>query len=150
MKIYLDTSMIYEYFEKIIKNQELPKVFKYLYNVRKQHKYFVSNLTKAEIFRHLHSTLNISLKDCNAHWDTFKKVLNIVEIKVREIDFDEISKLLGQRPARRNTIVNIQHLMIAKENGLTVLTGDLPLKERFKIFYKEIMAYDELRKLSLP
>jgi hypothetical protein len=49
MKIYLDTSMIYEYFEKIIKNQELPKVFKYLYNVRKQHQYFVSNLTKAEI-----------------------------------------------------------------------------------------------------
>lgn len=59
MKIYLDTSMIYEYFEKIIKNQELPKVFKYLYNVRKQHQYFVSNLTKAEIFRHLHSTLDI-------------------------------------------------------------------------------------------
>lgn len=88
------------------------------------------------------------MKDCNSHWDTFKRILNVIEIKVREVDFDEISKLLGQRPARRNTIVNIQHLMIARENGLTVLTGDLPLKERFKIFYTEIMTYDELRKSS--
>ena len=65
MKIYFDTGIIYPRFESQFKNQPLPKVSKFLYNIKNRHEYFVSNLTKAEVFRKMHNDLGIGSKDCS-------------------------------------------------------------------------------------
>jgi hypothetical protein len=146
MNLYLDTNVILPYFDCLIKNKLTPKVFKYLYNIKDKHKYFVSNLTKVEIFRYLHS-IGSDYKDCQFTWNDFIKSLRVIELRIETIDFDEILKLVSTRPTRRGMIVNIIHLLFAKENRLIVLTGDKPLKDRFKVFYTEILTYEEFRKM---
>lgn len=39
-------------------------------------------------------------------------------------------------------------LVVAKNNELTVLTSDEVLKRRFKVYYSNVISYDELRKIS--
>jgi len=147
MDLYLDTNIILPYFDNLAKNKLPTKIFKYMYNVKEKHKYFVSNLTKVEIFRHLH-TLGLSLKDCISIWNnSFIKILRAKELFIESVDFEQISKLVAERPTRRGMIVNIIHLMFAKENNLIVLTGDKPLKDRFKVFYTKVIDYEEFRNL---
>lgn len=145
MDLYLDTNIILPYFDSLVKNKPIPKVFRYLHNTKDKNKYFVSNLTKVEMFRYLHS-IGSDYKDCQFVWNDFIKSLRVIELRIETIDFDEISRLVAERPTRRGMIVNIIHIMFAKENKLKVLTGDKPLKDRFKIFYTEILTYDEFRK----
>lgn len=147
MEIYLDTNIIFTYFDNLAKNKPPTQIFKYLYNARIRHDYYVSNLTKVEIFRHLHS-LDLSFEDCKNLWEeSFLKTLGVAELIVENIDIEQIAKLVAERPTRRGMIVNIIHLMIAKENKLTVLTGDKPLKDRFKVFYTKVIDYEEFRQL---
>ena len=147
MDLYLDTNIILPYFDSLVKNKPTPKVFRYLYNVRERHNYFVSNLTKVEIFRHLHS-VGLSFKECNFIWnDSFIKILRVNELFIEKVDFEQIVRLVAERPTRKGMIVNIIHLMVAKGNNLTVLTGDKPLKERFEIFYTKVIDYEEFRKI---
>jgi len=152
MKIYFDTGIIYPRFECQVRNHPLPKVSKFLYNIREKHEYFVSNLTKAEVFRRLHNDLGVDSKDCYALWDSFRKSMNVAEIFIEEeeknVDFEQIAKMMSERPAPRGIIINIIHLFVAKNNELTVLTSDKPLKERFKVYYTNVIFYDELRKIS--
>ena len=64
MKIYFDTGIIYPIFERQVKKLPPPKVAKFLYNIKGRHEYFVSNLTKAEVFRKLHNDLGMDTNDC--------------------------------------------------------------------------------------
>jgi hypothetical protein len=147
MKLYFDTNIIFSYFDSLAKNKPIPKIFKHLYNVKDRHEYFVSNLTRVEIFRHLHS-LGLSFNDCNNLWrNSFLKILNVKELIIENVDFEYITKMVSERPTKRGMIVNIIHLIFAKENELTILTADKPLKNRFKIFYTKIIDYEEFRKL---
>ncbi len=146
-EIYLDTNMILPYFINLIQNKPQPKVFNYLYNVKKRFRYFVSNLTKVEVFRKLHSEHSIDEKECYHLWNLFKEALFITELEMREVNLEVIAKLVVQRPSTRGMIINIIHLLFAKHNNLTVLTGDKPLKDRFKIFYTDVLDYEEFKKL---
>ncbi|MBI2543490.1 MAG: type II toxin-antitoxin system VapC family toxin [Candidatus Aenigmarchaeota archaeon] len=152
MKIYFDTGIIYPTFEKQVKNLPPPKVSKFLYNVKDRHEYFVSNLTKAEVFRKMHNDLGVDSEDCYTLWKSFRQSMNVVEIFIEEdedkISFEDIAKMMSERPAPRGIIVNIIHLLAAKNHELTVLTSDEILKNRFKVYYTNIMTYDELRKIS--
>lgn len=156
MKIYLDTNIIYKYFDKLVeqvkKKEPLEKVVPtkkvaYLYSIRDRHEYFVSNLTKAEIFRYLHSALGVLPKDCFNLWKFFKEILNVKEFIIEKIDFDRITNMVAEEVAPKGILINLQHLLVAQENELTVLTGDKPLKERFVKFYDKVMSYIEFRKL---
>jgi len=147
MDLYLDTNIILPYFDNLAKNKPPTKIFRYLYNVRERHNYFASNLTKVEIFRHLHS-VGLSFKECGAIWnESFIKILRVNELFIEKVDFEQIARLAAERPTRRGMIVNIIHIMVAKDNNLIVLTGDKPLKERFKVFYTKVIDYEEFRKI---
>lgn len=152
MKIYFDTGIIYPRFESQTKNLPVPKVSKSLYNIKDRYEYFVSNLTKAEIFRKLHNELDVDSKDCYSSWDLFVESLNVKEVIIEEdeqkISFEDIAKMMSERPAPRGIIINIIHLLVAKNNELTVLTSDDVLKKRFKVYYANVISYDELRKIS--
>ena len=145
--IYLETNIILPYFTNLVQNKPQPKVFNYLYNVKKRFRYFVSNLTKIEVFRKLHSEHNIEEKECYQLWDLFKEALSVTELEIEKIYLEEMTKLVAQRPSTRGMIINIIHLLFAKHNNLAVLTGDKPLKDRFKVFYTEVLDYEEFRKL---
>ncbi len=77
MKIYLDTGIIYPISERQMKNLPPPKVSKFLYNIKDGHEYFVSNLTKAEVFRKIHNDLGADSKDCYVLWNSFVESLNV-------------------------------------------------------------------------
>lgn len=152
MKIYFDTGIIYPTFERQVKNLSQPKVSKFLYNIKNRHEYLVSNLTKAEVFRKLHNDLGVDSKDCYILWKSFRQSMNVTEIFIEEdedkISFEDIAKMVSERPAPRGIIINIIHLLVAKSHELTVLTSDEVLKRRFKVYYTNVMTYDELRKVS--
>lgn len=152
MKIYFDTGIIYTIFERQVKKLPPPKVSKFLYNIKNRHDYFVSNLTKAEVFRKLHNDLGVGSKDCYILWKSFRQSMNVVEIFIEEdedkISFEDIAKMMTERPAPKGIIVNIIHLFVAKNHELAVLTSDEVLKNRFKVYYTNVMTYEELRKIS--
>lgn len=155
-EIYLDTNIVYKLFDKFaeaVKNGkdlniiELPDVIKFLREVKDKHKYFVSVITRAEIFRHLHSAQKLNKEECYIVWEFFLRFLEITEILVTEVNFVEISDALAQKPAKKTTVINLQHLWVAKKNNLTLLTGDKPLKERFQIFYNKVINYPEFQQM---
>lgn len=154
--IYLDTGMVYKLFDKFaeavkqgkdLNGIELPEIVKFLREVKGMHSYFVSNATRSEIFRHLHSGQKLTKEECYTVWDFFLRFMEAKEVLVKEIDFVEIADMLAQKPAKKTTVINLQHLQIAKRSEFTVLTGDKPLKERFKLFYNKVIDYIEFRKL---
>lgn len=139
--------MILPYFVNLIQNKPQPKVFNYLHNAKKRFHYFVSTLTKVEVFRKLHSEHSTDEKECYQLWNLFKEALSITELEMGEIYLEEMAKLVAQRPSTRGMTINIIHLLFAKHNNLTVLTGDKPLKNRFKAFYTDVLDYEEFKKL---
>ena len=80
MQIYFDTGIIYPAFEKQAKKLPATKVSSFLYNIKGRHEYFVSNLTKAEIFRKLHNDLGVNSKDCRILWKSFVESLDVREM----------------------------------------------------------------------
>jgi len=151
MKLYLDTNIIYNHFVKVVRKEKVPKVYEFLYSNKDAHNYYVSNLTRAEIFRILHSEFNVTSEECYRLWEDFLEALCVKEIIIeefeRKIKFNEIADMLSRSSAGRGIIINLIHLLIAKEGNLIVLTGDKALKGRFKVFYREILTYYEVRKL---
>lgn len=149
---YLDSNLLYPYFESLVKLRSLPKVFQWLYNKRRNYNYFVSNLTKIEIFRHLHTDFKVNANDCNKFWSDFKLSLGVKEIQLEELIrkcigfFDDIAKDVSKRPSGKNLIINIMHTKIARESDCFILTGDKKLKEQFEVFYPNIISYEEMRK----
>lgn len=152
MKIYFDTGIIYPRFESQVKSQPVPKVSKFLYNIKGRHEYFVSNLTKAEVFRRLHNELGVDSEDCYSSWDLFVESLNVKEIIIEEdeqkVSFEDIAKMVSERPAPKGIIINLIHLLVAKSHELTVLTSDKVLKKRFEVYYTKVITYDELKDIS--
>lgn len=138
MKLYFDSGIIYPIFERQIKDLTAPKISRHLYNIRDRFDYFVSNLTKAEIFRRLHNELGVDSKDCYALWETFRRSLFVTEILIEDdeqkISFESIAKMVSERPAPRGIIINLIHLLVAKNNNLFILTSDNVLKRRFQAY----------------
>ncbi len=151
MRIYFDTGIIYPIFERQIKGMSPPKVSRFLYNIKDRQEYLVSNLTKAEVFRKLHNDMGVAPKDCYDLWKSFRQSLNVIEIFIEEeekkISFEAIAKMMSERPAPKGIIVNIIHLLVAKNNELVVLTSDEVLRNRFKVYYTNVITYEELRGL---
>jgi len=152
--IYLDTNIIFMLFENLakaskskkIRKVQLPEVIKSLKSKRK-HRYFVSTLTKVEVFRHLYSNFGIKREKCKELWTYFTEFLKVGTLKEHSFDFDDIIKLVTAMPLKRTTIINIMHLMIAKKNRLILLTGDKGLIKLRDWYYKNIIDYKEFKNL---
>lgn len=150
-EIYLDTNMIHSWFTNLMnkvrkdKEFEIPDVLEFL-STRK-FKLFTSNITKVEIVRYLISEWSCDVKEAEEYWDTFISNFNIDLIVVKEIDFNELIEVVKNVPTRKKTLVNLMHLQVAKRNGLYFLTGEEPLKEKYKGYYDKTLTYEDLRVL---
>ena len=72
----------------------------------------------------------------------------IIEEDEHKISFEYIAKMVSERPAPKGIIINLIHLIVAKNNELAVLTSDEVLKGRFRTYYTNVMTYEDLRKTS--
>jgi len=46
----------------------------------------------------------------------------------------------------KKRVTNLEHLIIAKKNDLTFVTGDKEIERKCKVFYEKILNYRTLRK----
>lgn len=150
-ELYLDTNMIHSWFRNLMNNVrkskefEIPDILKFL--SRGKFKLFTSNVTKVEIVRYLISEWNCAIQESEEYWDTFINNFNITVMVVKEIDFNELTEIVKNVPTRKKTLVNLIHLQVAKKNGLYFLTGEEPLKEKYKEYYDKTLTYEDIRKL---
>lgn len=150
-ELYLDTNMIHSWFRNLMNNVrkskefEIPDVLEFLSTGR--FKLFTSNVTKVEIVRYLISEWSCNIEEAEEYWATFISNFNITVIIVKEIDFNELIEVVKNVPTRKKTLVNLIHLQVAKKNNLYFLTGEEPLKERYKEYYNKTLTYEDLRKL---
>jgi hypothetical protein len=160
-KFYLDTGIIYGYFKELIRHnrsgrpieefhKNFPDVCKTLIERRDKVLYIVSTLTKAQIYRHLHTDYQMSQDECRKIWETFKEEFNVIEIFINyPINFEEISYFLSKIKFDKSGIEDLIHLMIAKKEGLCFLTSEEEGKESFHKIYKNIMSYSRFKSLII-
>jgi len=154
MKIYLDTNTIVDFFinstRALKKKEKLVTPAKYQFFVEKaaEIEFVTSFLTKTEIVRELISAFNLTKEEIEQLWDTFLKSLNCKYIAKFLLDERLVDVAMNYRMKLR-TVVNFQHLFIAKEEGAYLLTGDKDLVEivRKNNLYDKIITYIELRKM---
>jgi predicted nucleic acid-binding protein len=152
MKLYLDTNIIWAWFDKNIRriknNQSLEPTSVMEYLSSKGFDLFVSTLTKSEIFRFLKSQHNAPKPLCERIWSEFRKVFEIKELELAEflVNFNDLTEISLKVSLGKRTFINLIHIQIAKSNKLTFLSGDKILMERLRWYYPRIMDYSTLRK----
>lgn len=152
MKLYLDTSIIWGWFKRMMENLRKKKPFRIplilnFIKSRPELELMTSVVTQIEIFRFLRSEWNCDKRFSLELWNTFSDFFNITNIDVKEIDFKKLMKISLEVPTKKKTLVNLEHLEISKKNGFYFLTGEEKLKEKYKKYYDNILTYKELRKL---
>ena len=149
MKIYLDTNIIFGFFNKWIlakrKGTDFkePEIIRFLKET-KEIELFVSPLVKAEIGRRLRSEFSATESEANEVWTLFLETLMIKELETAQIN-DEIAEIAFKIPFRKR-ISNLMHLIICKQYDIWFLTGDKEILTKGKKFYNKIISYVELRK----
>lgn len=150
-EIYLDTNMVHGWFRNLMGNVrkrkefEIPSILKFL--TSDKFELFTSNITKVEIIRYLISEWGCTTDEAEEYWNTFINSFNVVLIIVKEIDFNELLKIVEKIPTRKKTLINLIHLQIARKNNLWFITGEESLKEKYKEYYDKVLTYEDLRKL---
>lgn len=155
MKLYLDTNIIWAWFERNAKNVkknkplQITSLMKYLST--REFDLFVSRLTKAEIFRFLKSQHSASRVLCEKIWNDFKEIFDISELKIStfEVNLDDLVKVCTKTILGKKTLINLVHIQIAKDNKLIFLSGDKSIVERVKWYYSNVIDYPTLRKQVL-
>lgn len=155
-KIYLDTNIIYGYFKARIKEMKFeqefaePKVIEFLKKNSDRFDYFVSTLVKAEIFRRLRTELNISREKVVELWSGFISHLKIVELKLENINFQELLNdvlSIVEIIKIKKRVTNLQHIVIAKKLDIWFLTGDNEMLRKCKQVHTKLISYTGLRRL---
>lgn len=150
-ELYLDTNMIHSWFRNIMENTyknkpfEIPKVLEFLISIPV--KLITTNITKVEILRFLKSEWNCTPEKSEELWKTFLDSFKISYEDIREIDFDDLAELCKNVETKKKTLVNLMHMQIAKKRGIYFLTGEEPLKEKYKFYYDKTLTYENLRKI---
>ncbi len=150
-ELYLDTNMIHGWFRNFmlgIKHQEflkMPSILEFL--AKNDLKLFTTTLTKIEIFRYIKAEWGRDENSCNEIWDTFMKSFTITAIDSKEVELEELLKLVSKIATKKKTLVNLMHLQLAKKNSLWFLTGEEQLKDKYKEYYQKVLTYKDLRQL---
>ncbi len=151
LRIYLDTNIIHSWFRKFMeskkKNIEFvePKILQFIFGL--ENEYIVSNITKTEIFRSMFADWVTGENECNEAWARFLANYKITIASVREIDFDELTRICLIVKTKKKTLVNLMHMQIAKKGDVWFLTGEDRLIEKYKQYYNKTLSYENLRKL---
>jgi hypothetical protein len=148
---YLDTNILFGYFfKKILERKGVykeSKVADFLISSSKKLKYAVSILNKAEIVRKLKSEFGLKEKDIRNMWKTFLFEISPLYISVPqslEEIYEEIVNIVFKIPMKKR-VTNLEHLIIAKRNDLTFVTGDKEIIGKCRNFYEKIWSYNKLR-----
>lgn len=151
MKVYLDTNIIHSWFRKYMdskkKNEKFaePEILKFIFSLDKE--YIVSNITKTEIFRSLSADWGADENKCNQAWNEFIEAYIVTQLVVKEIDFEELTKICLIVKTKKKTLVNLMHMQIAKGENTWFLTGEDKLIEKYKQYYDKTLSYEDLRKM---
>ena len=150
-KIYLDTNIILDWFKYNVKNirenKPLHTTSKLKFLVSRDHRLFVSYLTRAEIFRYLKSEWDASPDDCLKYWETFLPTFGIEEIRVKKflLNLEEVSEICSRSHLPKKIFADLIHIQLAKAKAMTFLSGDQILEERLQWYYPRIISYLTLR-----
>lgn len=152
MRIYLDTNMVWGWFKRAIESRrkgiplKIPSIMRFVAS-RNELELFTSIITKIEIFRFLKSEWNCSEKESEEIWESFIDLFRVSYFDVKEVDFNELLRIVSEISTKKKTLVNLIHLQIAKRNGFRFLTGEEKLKKKYEKYYDNILTYKDLRKL---
>jgi predicted nucleic acid-binding protein len=152
IKIYLDTNMILDFFINYIRHIKrkddliIPKKMKFMIDNLTRFHFFTSFLTKAEVVRELISSYNATKEEVEIIWTEFLSLLNCEYIE--NYNFDEtIVEIAAIARMKLRTMINFQHLSIAKNLDAYLLSGDMDLVRicRKEKIYDKIISYIEFR-----
>lgn len=152
IKIYLDTNTVLDFFinqaKAVKKNEEAitPEKFKFFVENLDKIEFHTSILTYAEIARELITGLHMTETYFEELWIAFTKILNCNFITNITID-KRFSSIVTKIRMKLRTLINFQHLFVAMDNNLLLLSGDkdLIIAARENKVYDKIMSYIELR-----
>jgi len=154
IKIYLDTNTIIDFFinqSKAMRKKEdfkMPKKLEFFIDNLDKLEFVTSILTQAEIIRELAAGYGLTNEQINYLWKEFLELLECDYIETVTID-----KRFAEAPLRirmkLRTLVNFQHLFVAMDNTVYLLSGDKDLIKvvREHKIYDKIISYIELREL---
>src|SRR3989344_1694464 len=145
IKIYLDTNTIIDFFinqSKAMRKKEdfkMPKKLEFFIDNLDKLEFVTSILTQAEIIRELAAGYGLTNEQINYLWKEFLELLECDYIETVTID-----KRFAEAPLRirmkLRTLVNFQHLFVAMDNTVYLLSGD---KDLIKVV-REHKIYDKI------
>src|SRR3989344_1195515 len=151
-KIYLDTNIVLDFFINYVKHikrkEELsnPKKMKFMIDNLEKFHFYTSFLTKTEVMRELISSYNATEKEVEKMWAEFLALLDCEYIE--NYNFNEtLVKIAATTRMKLRTLVNFQHLQLAKDFDAYIVSGDKDLIKvcREKKIYDKILSYIEFR-----
>ncbi len=156
MKLYLDTDIIYGFFKEVVKSWEehrainLPSLIKFLKNKEKELTFFISELVYLEMIKRIKYEYDLSEEKIERLVKLFEKTLSIKIVSRKswfnENSIDDMLELI-KRETFRIGLADILHAYIAKQNSLTLLTGDnMAFNRDAKKICEHVADYPQLRK----
>jgi hypothetical protein len=154
IKLYLDTNTVIDFFIgqaiAVKKGEEatIPEKFKFFVKNLDRIEFYTSVLTKTEVARELIAGLGVSENYLEELWDEFMKILDCNFIGSVTID-NRLANIACKVKMKLRTLVNFQHLFVAMDRKLYLLSGDKDLIRivRENKIYDKILSYIDLRKL---
>lgn len=154
MKTYLDTNTIIDFFINqaiaVKKGEEatIPEKFKFFVKNLDKIEFYASILTKTEITRELIAGLGVSENYLEELWEEFIKILECRFIDRVTLD-GRLPDIAAKIRMKLRTLVNFQHLFVAMDRNIYLLSGDKDLIRivRENKIYGKILNYIELREL---
>lgn len=155
VKVYLDTNIVLDFFQNKARAMDgvwkfrYPKKMEFLIGETGNLEFVTSFLTKAEVARELASGFGLSFDDVKVFWEELSVLLGWEYID-RFCFGEDMVRMVCDFNIRLRTLMNFQHLYMARERGMFFVTGDLRLIEtvRRRRIYDKIMSYVELRRLA--
>lgn len=156
-EVLLDTSFVWGWFENAIKTYRASKekYAKGQFDITKKMKFLLeakfqlltTNIAKAEVFRKLLSEKSVSNSLCRDLWTYFVDYFSIHEVKVKDVDFDEVAEMCLVTQLSKGSIPNLIQLQFSKKNGSPFATGDNTVRYNFRFYFENIFTYVELREI---
>jgi rRNA-processing protein FCF1 len=154
IKVYLDTNTILDFFvnqAKAIKKKEealIPEKTKFFLDNPDKMEFVTSFLTKTEIMRELVAGQNVEKDKVEVFWKDFVNLLKCEYVK--DFHFDEgLAEVAGNMRLKLRTLMNFQHLIIAKNRHAYLASGDKDLIDKSRKYgiYDKVISYIELRQI---
>lgn len=154
VKVYLDTNTILDFFinqAKALKKKEqpvIPEKTKFFLDNLDKMEFITSFLTKTEVIREIVAGHGLEKEIVENTWKDFLDMLKCEYVAGFYLD-EKLADIAGNMKLKLRTVVNFQHLFIAKSKDAYLASGDEDLIEKSREYkiYDKVISYIELRKL---